>query len=287
MCFLHQYFSFRHQNGCIHLAKLENLTSLNLSQNERITNRGAASLANLVNLRALNLSNTRVNSAALRFLGGLVKLQSLALYGCRGIDDSASISLLHSELPSLKCLRLNNKNDDDDDDSSDDDDVRMEDEYDDNSDDEEEEEENDDLLQEYQMDTGDNRQFSVAQIRQNWDNNEDDSSSSSGSSTNSDNDNSTRRENDIDDVDHHDHDQDMDVVMNEENEENHIDIVEDNDIIIDHQGDDTSTNNIESNYNSGADVGDIHDDDDDSQEFHRAEGYFSDEISATDGTSFH
>jgi len=93
--------------GCAHLANLENLTSLNLSQNERISNRGAAALATLTNLRALNLSNTRVNSAALRFLGGLVKLQSLALYGCRGIDDIASINLLHNELPSLKCLRLN------------------------------------------------------------------------------------------------------------------------------------------------------------------------------------
>uniref|UniRef100_A0A7S1YTP9 Uncharacterized protein n=1 Tax=Ditylum brightwellii TaxID=49249 RepID=A0A7S1YTP9_9STRA len=95
--------------GCAHLANLENLTSLNLSQNERITNRGAASLAALSNLKALNLSNTRVNSSALRFLGGLVKLQSLALYGCTGIgEDGTSLNALQSELPSLKCLRLNN-----------------------------------------------------------------------------------------------------------------------------------------------------------------------------------
>ena len=95
------------QFGCMLLAKLDNLTSLNLSQNERITNRGAVALAALSNLRALNLSNTKVTSSALRFLGALSKLQSLALYGCQGVDDVASISLLQNELPSLKCLRLN------------------------------------------------------------------------------------------------------------------------------------------------------------------------------------
>ena len=93
--------------GCAHLASLHNLTSLNLSQNESITNRGAAALAALTNLKALNLSNTRVNSDALRFLGGLLKLQSLALYGCTDIVDSPKLSSLHCELPLLRCLRLN------------------------------------------------------------------------------------------------------------------------------------------------------------------------------------
>lgn len=83
------------------------MTSLNLSQNERITNRGAAALAALGNLRALNLSNTRVNSGALRFFRLLVRLQSLALYGCDGVDND-SINVLQNELPSLKCLRLQN-----------------------------------------------------------------------------------------------------------------------------------------------------------------------------------
>jgi Leucine-rich repeat (LRR) protein len=94
-------------DGCTALATLDNLQSLNLSQNERITNRGAAVLAALTNLRALNLSNTLVNSAALRFFSGLIKLQSLALYGCRGIDDEHVIGKLQSGLPNLKCLRLN------------------------------------------------------------------------------------------------------------------------------------------------------------------------------------
>jgi Leucine-rich repeat (LRR) protein len=99
--------------GCTLLASLENLTSLNLSQNERITNRGAAALAALSNLKALNLSNTRVNSTALRFFSSLVKLQSLALYGCRGIENGNGLAKLQSGLPSLKCLRLDSSSEDD------------------------------------------------------------------------------------------------------------------------------------------------------------------------------
>eukprot|EP00543_Licmophora_paradoxa_P011220 CAMPEP_0202458294 /NCGR_PEP_ID=MMETSP1360-20130828/24288_1 /ASSEMBLY_ACC=CAM_ASM_000848 /TAXON_ID=515479 /ORGANISM="Licmophora paradoxa, Strain CCMP2313" /LENGTH=774 /DNA_ID=CAMNT_0049078775 /DNA_START=145 /DNA_END=2469 /DNA_ORIENTATION=+ len=100
--------------GCTLLATLDNLTSLNLSQNERITNRGAAALGALSNLKSLNLSNTRVSSEALKYLGGLVNLQSLALYGCRGIADSdGPLVSLQNGLPSLKCLRLNNTPEDD------------------------------------------------------------------------------------------------------------------------------------------------------------------------------
>ena len=99
--------------GCAHLATLSNITSLNLSQNESITNRGAASLAALANLKALNLSNTCVNSDALKFFGGLLKLQSLALYGCKDIEDSPRLSSLQSELPSLRCLRLNSASNED------------------------------------------------------------------------------------------------------------------------------------------------------------------------------
>lgn len=99
--------------GCAHLATLESLESLNLSQNESITNRGAASLAALSNLRALNLSNTRVTSNALKFFHGLSKLQSLALYGCN-MEDSPKIESLQDEVPTLRCLRLNNGSDDND-----------------------------------------------------------------------------------------------------------------------------------------------------------------------------
>ena len=93
--------------GCAHLATLSNLTSLNLSQNESITNRGAASLAALSNLKALNLSNTCVTSDALKFFSGLLKLQSLALYGCKDMEDDPRLDSLQSELPQLRCLRLN------------------------------------------------------------------------------------------------------------------------------------------------------------------------------------
>ncbi len=94
--------------GCAHLATIYNLTSLNLSQNERITNRGAASLATLSNLKALNLSNTHVNSDALKFFSGLSQLQSLALYGCKDVEDNTNLDILQSELPLLRCVRLNN-----------------------------------------------------------------------------------------------------------------------------------------------------------------------------------
>lgn len=94
--------------GCAMLASLENLTSLNLSQNNSITDRGAAALSALSNLRSLNLSNTRVTSAALDHFESFTKLQSLALYGCDGLEDYESIHRLQSQLPTLKCMRLNN-----------------------------------------------------------------------------------------------------------------------------------------------------------------------------------
>ncbi|CAJ1942982.1 unnamed protein product [Cylindrotheca closterium] len=94
--------------GCAMLASLENLTSLNLSQNEFITDRGAAALSALRNLTALNLSNTRVTSSALDHFESFTKLQSLALYGCEGLEDHGSIDRLQSQLPTLKCMRLNN-----------------------------------------------------------------------------------------------------------------------------------------------------------------------------------
>jgi Leucine-rich repeat (LRR) protein len=100
--------------GCTLLAGLEKLTKLNLSQNDHITNRGAAALATLTNLKALNLSNTRVSSSALKFFSGLQKLQSLALYGCQGVDeDEVVLDKLQKELPNLKCLRLNSVADQD------------------------------------------------------------------------------------------------------------------------------------------------------------------------------
>jgi Leucine-rich repeat (LRR) protein len=102
--------------GCATLATLENLTSLNLSQNDGITNRGAAALAALSKLKTLNLSNTRVNSVALIHFSDLRNLQSLAIYGCRGMDHpdgNGMLERLQRELPNLKCVRLNCGPDDD------------------------------------------------------------------------------------------------------------------------------------------------------------------------------
>ena len=99
--------------GCAHIATLSNLTSLNLSQNEGVTNRGAACLAALTNLQCLNLSNTSVSPDALKFFAGLLKLQSLALYGCRDMEGSPRLSSLQNELPSLRCLRLNSASNED------------------------------------------------------------------------------------------------------------------------------------------------------------------------------
>ncbi|GKY95273.1 hypothetical protein MPSEU_000489400 [Mayamaea pseudoterrestris] len=92
--------------GCRELAKLDKLETLNLAQNNRITNRGAVALGALTKLKTLNLSNTRITSTALSFFSGLVQLQSLAIYGCRGIDNSRHLVTLQNELPNLKCLRV-------------------------------------------------------------------------------------------------------------------------------------------------------------------------------------
>lgn len=93
--------------GCSILASLDKLRSLNLSQNERITNQGAAALATLTNLRSLNLSHTRVNVMGLRLFSGLKNLQSLVIYGCKGVesDERHIIGNLQNALPKLRCLR--------------------------------------------------------------------------------------------------------------------------------------------------------------------------------------
>ena len=94
-------------NGCIALASLSELAHLNLSQNEGITNQGAAALAaTLTKLKTLNLSNTGIDSGALRFFTGLTQLHSLALYGCHSMDYPVRIEWVKSRLPNLRCLRV-------------------------------------------------------------------------------------------------------------------------------------------------------------------------------------
>jgi hypothetical protein len=92
--------------GCSYLAALEGLKTLNLAQNERITNRGAACLAVLTNLKSLNLSCTTVTSDCLRYFMNLKELQSIALFGCKGIREKSRVGDLENALPSLRCVRL-------------------------------------------------------------------------------------------------------------------------------------------------------------------------------------
>lgn len=92
--------------GCSYLAALDGLKSLNLSQNERITNRGAACLAVLTSLKCLNLSCTAVSSDALRYFMNLKCLQSVALFGCKGIKEKARVNDLENNLPNLRCVRM-------------------------------------------------------------------------------------------------------------------------------------------------------------------------------------
>ena len=92
--------------GCSKLAALENLKKLNLAQNERITNRGAACLAVLTKLKSLNLSYTSVSSDALRYFSNLKALQSIALFGCKAIKEKYRVGDLANTLPNLRCVRV-------------------------------------------------------------------------------------------------------------------------------------------------------------------------------------
>jgi Leucine-rich repeat (LRR) protein len=96
--------------GCLSLATLYNVEHLNLSQNESISNHGASALAaTLTNLTTLNLSNTGVNSGVLRYFKNLTKLQSLSMYGCKGMDNRVRLDAFECRLPNLKCLRIDKK----------------------------------------------------------------------------------------------------------------------------------------------------------------------------------
>lgn len=87
---------------CAMLSTLENLTNLNLSQNEKFTKYGAAALAVLSNLKILILG--------LIHFSDLTKLQSLVLYGCWDMKESRwLLDQLQNGLSGLKCIRINSK----------------------------------------------------------------------------------------------------------------------------------------------------------------------------------
>ncbi len=107
-----------------------NLTSLNLAQNELITNSGASCLASLSKLKSLNLSHTGVSASVIRNFGGLKELQSLAMYSTRGIHKLKKLKSIQHEMPNLRCLRIDGIPESDgtianSSDSSDDDDASM------------------------------------------------------------------------------------------------------------------------------------------------------------------
>ncbi|GAX26539.1 F-box and leucine-rich repeat protein 14 [Fistulifera solaris] len=89
--------------GCEYLSRLIRLQHLNLSENEDITDQGIAHFKSLSQLRSLNISQTSVTSVMP--LASLKQLQSLSVYGCRGMADLHS---LETKLPKLRCLRYSN-----------------------------------------------------------------------------------------------------------------------------------------------------------------------------------
>lgn len=85
--------------GLKELQPLTTLTSLNLSQNLLITDKGLPFLSGLHALRELNVSRCRVSAHGLRSLGGLSSLSSLAIHSC-----SIPLSSLSRLRSSSSCL---------------------------------------------------------------------------------------------------------------------------------------------------------------------------------------
>eukprot|EP00741_Cyanophora_paradoxa_P018564 tig00021070_g17923.t1 len=82
-----------------HLPRLSRLSSLNLSQNYRLSDACVPALGRLPLLTALNLSHTRLTSAgALQLASSLPQLQTLSLFGCK-VSKSALSRAKHP--PSL------------------------------------------------------------------------------------------------------------------------------------------------------------------------------------------
>ncbi|HSV85866.1 MAG TPA: leucine-rich repeat domain-containing protein [Levilinea sp.] len=80
------------------------ITSLDLSENRKITDAGIVRLKSLLQLRDLNLSSCDITRITLDHLAELPNLQSLNLSYCNRLDDSAVKSL--NALSSLAYLNL-------------------------------------------------------------------------------------------------------------------------------------------------------------------------------------
>src|SRR5262249_55626739 len=70
----------------------------------RITDLGLSRLGRLKNLRRLDLSGSLITSAGLKHLSSLDQLQTLILWNCKSLDDSAVAAL--AALPKLSELDL-------------------------------------------------------------------------------------------------------------------------------------------------------------------------------------
>jgi hypothetical protein len=84
---------------------LTSLTSLNLSQNSRITDNALHHLSGMVGLVSLNVANSKVTNAGLQHLRPLTNLTSLALQACK-VTLPAVERLQASGLPNLTIIRL-------------------------------------------------------------------------------------------------------------------------------------------------------------------------------------
>jgi len=69
------------------------VTSLDLSENRKITDAGISRLKNLPHLRDLNLSSCDITRKAIEYLIELPKLEALNLSYCNRLDDSVVKSL--------------------------------------------------------------------------------------------------------------------------------------------------------------------------------------------------
>ncbi|WP_341822228.1 leucine-rich repeat domain-containing protein [Wolbachia endosymbiont (group A) of Clivina fossor] len=91
--------------GVKELAKLKNLTSLNLDRNY-ITDEGVKELAKLKNLTSLDLSGVRIGVKGIKELAKLKNLTSLSLLRCYGQKDDECVKEL-AKLKNLISLDLN------------------------------------------------------------------------------------------------------------------------------------------------------------------------------------
>ena len=76
--------------GLVHLGKLAQLKSLNISKSPRVTSAGVSELLNLTNLEKLNLSETGIDDSALEALSAMKSLKSLDVSLTSATDEGVA-----------------------------------------------------------------------------------------------------------------------------------------------------------------------------------------------------